>query len=123
MEIVDDGTLACLNIPRNENSRSFNCDEITQSKLVNRTFWVVDYLEDVPTKFSRAKGTKGQTLMRKSIKKNMCRKAARLEKAKKPLADKEFKRAMSPWLGWAKHSDSRNLIKKVITNKRKDLGL
>lgn len=64
-----------------------------------------------------------QTLMRKSIKKNMCRKAARLEKAKKPLANKEFKRAMSPWLGWAKHSDSRNLIKKVITNKRKDLGL
>lgn len=63
MEIVDDGTLACLNIPRNENSRSFNCDEITQSKLANRTFWVVDYLEDVPTKFSRAKGTKGQTLV------------------------------------------------------------
>ena len=64
-----------------------------------------------------------QTLMRKSIKKKMCRKAARLEKAKEPLTDKAFKQAMSPWLGWAKHSDSRNLIKKVLTNKRKDLKL
>ena len=32
--IVDDGTLACLNIPRDEKNRSFNCDETTQSKLV-----------------------------------------------------------------------------------------
>lgn len=64
-----------------------------------------------------------QTLMRKSIKKNLCRKAARLGKKKEPLADKDFKRAVAPWLGWAKHSDSRNLIKKVLTNKRKDLGL
>mgnify|MGYP006894137826 CR=1 FL=1 len=30
----DDGSLAFLNIPRDENSRSFNCDETTQSKLV-----------------------------------------------------------------------------------------
>ena len=37
----DDGSLAFLNIPRDENSRSFNCDETTQSKLVNTTFWVV----------------------------------------------------------------------------------
>lgn len=34
----DDGSLAFLNIPRDENSRSFNCDETTQSKLVNTTF-------------------------------------------------------------------------------------
>lgn len=37
----DDGSLAFLNIPRDENSRSFNCDETTQSKLVNTTFWVL----------------------------------------------------------------------------------
>ena len=35
----DDGSLAFLNIPRDENSGSFNCDETTQSKLVNTTFW------------------------------------------------------------------------------------
>ena len=42
----DDGSLAFLNIPRDENSRSFNCDETTQSKLVNTTFWVVDFIEE-----------------------------------------------------------------------------
>ena len=52
----DDGSLAFLNIPRDENSRSFNCDETTQSKLVNTTFWVVDFIEEVPTRFSKAKG-------------------------------------------------------------------
>ena len=60
----DDGSLSFLNIPRDEKSRSFNCDEITQSKLVNTTFWVVDFIEEVPTKFSRQKGTKGQTLVK-----------------------------------------------------------
>ncbi len=61
---IDDGGLAFLNIPRDKNSRSFNCDETTQSKLVNTTFWVADFLEDVPTKFSRQKGTAGQTLVK-----------------------------------------------------------
>lgn len=60
----DDGSLAFLRIPRNENSRSFNCDEITQSKLVNTTFWVLDFIEEVPTRFSKTKGTKGQTLVK-----------------------------------------------------------
>lgn len=32
---VDDGSLAFLNIPRDENNRSFNCDETSQSKIVN----------------------------------------------------------------------------------------
>lgn len=61
---TDDGSLAFLNIPRDEKSRSFNCDETTQSKLVNTSFWVVDYIEDVPTRFSKQKGTKGQTLVK-----------------------------------------------------------
>lgn len=60
----DDGSLAFLNIPRDENSRSFNCDETTQSKLVNTEFWVVDFIEDVPTKFSKQKGKTGQTLVK-----------------------------------------------------------
>lgn len=60
----DDGSLAFLAIPRDENSRSFNCDETTQSKLVNTTFWVTDFIEEVPTRFSKSKGTKGQTLVK-----------------------------------------------------------
>lgn len=60
----DDGSLAFPRIPRDESSRSFNCDETTQSKLVNTTFWVVDFIEEVPTRFSKSKGTKGQTLVK-----------------------------------------------------------
>lgn len=60
----DDGSLAFLRIPRDESSRSFNCDETTQSKLVNTTFWVVDFIEEVPTRFSKSKGTKCQTLVK-----------------------------------------------------------
>ena len=32
-------------------------------QIVNTEFWVFDFLEDVPTRFSKAKGTKGQTLV------------------------------------------------------------
>lgn len=60
----DDGSLAFLKIPRDENNRSFNCDETTQSKIVNTKFWVTDFIEEVPTRFSKAKGVKGQTLVR-----------------------------------------------------------
>lgn len=60
----DDGSLAFLKIPRDENNRSFTCDETTQSKIVNTTFWVTDFIEEVPTRFSKAKGVKGQTLVR-----------------------------------------------------------
>ncbi len=60
----DDGSLAWLDIPRDENNRSFNCDETTQSKIVNTTFWVTDFIEEVPTRFSKAKGAKGQTLVK-----------------------------------------------------------
>lgn len=64
MQGEDDGSLAFLRIPRDESSRSSNCDETTQSKLVNTTFWVVDFIEEVPTRFSKSKGTKGQTLVK-----------------------------------------------------------
>ena len=61
-EREDDGSLSFLNIPRDENCRSFNCDETTQSKLVNTSFWVVDFIEDVPTRFSKAKASKVRLL-------------------------------------------------------------
>lgn len=60
---VDDGSLAFLKIPRDENSRSLQGEEVKQSRIVNTSFWVFDFLEDVPTRFSKQKGTPGQTLV------------------------------------------------------------
>ncbi len=60
---VDDGSLSFLNIPRDENSRSMKGDQVKQEKIVNTSFWVFDFLEEVPTKYSKQKGTKGQTLV------------------------------------------------------------
>jgi len=51
-------------------------------------------------------------LMRKSIKKRFCRKAAKLNK--KMLDPKQYKMQISPWLGWAKHCNSKNLQKKIL---------
>jgi hypothetical protein len=48
---TDDGSLSFLKIEPDKNSRHFNCSEITQQKLINLSFWIVDYLEDVKTKF------------------------------------------------------------------------
>lgn len=57
---------------------------------------------------------RGQKLLRKSIKRNFCRKAHNLSKRKKPLSLAEYKQEIAPWLGWAKHSNSRNLLRKII---------
>lgn len=138
-EINDDGSLACLNIPRNADSRSFNCDVITQSKLCNREFYVLDYIEDVPTRYSKQEG-KGQIfpiadnrqdrrgrsldyvgyctyryarLLRKRIKHNLCRAISRLRHRLTTTA-KEFKQAIAPWIGWARHCNSRNLFTHII---------
>ena len=53
-------------------------------------------------------------LMRKTIKVRFCRKAAKLNK--KDLDTKQYKMQIAPHLGWAKHCDSKNLIKKIIKN-------
>lgn len=47
----DDGTLAFLNIPQDENNRHFNCPETTQQKLINLSFFVEDFIDGVKTKF------------------------------------------------------------------------
>lgn len=51
MSTEDDGSLACLNIPPDANLRRFNCQEITQQKLTNRSFWVIDFYDNVKTRF------------------------------------------------------------------------
>lgn len=55
-----------------------------------------------------------QKLIRKSIKKNFCRHVARLNKRNPPLPPKEYKQGICSWLGWAKHSNSKHLLKSII---------
>lgn len=62
-ETKDDGSLSFLQIPRDESSRSLQGEQTKQSKIVNTSFWVFDYLEDVATRFSASKGKQGQTLV------------------------------------------------------------
>ena len=55
------------------------------------------------------------TLLRKSIKKQFCRKIASVRKRErtKEVTTDQFKQEICPWWGWAKYCDSRNLIKKL----------
>ena len=49
--IKDDGSLSFLSIEPDKSSRQFNCPEITQQKLINLQFFVVDYLDEIKTKY------------------------------------------------------------------------
>lgn len=55
-----------------------------------------------------------QKLLRNKIKRNLCRTAARLNRRKIPLSQKEYKQRICPWLGWAKHSNSKHLLQTII---------
>lgn len=50
-------------------------------------------------------------IMRKSIKKNLCRKVVKLNK--KQISPAEFRRRVAPNLGWAKHCNSKHLLKTI----------
>ena len=54
--------------------------------------------------------------MRKSIKRNFCRKLAKLNK--REISDKEYKQNICSWLGWAKHCNSKNLLKTVLRDEK-----
>lgn len=54
---------------------------------------------------------RNQLFMRKRIKQNLCRAAAKLKY--KNINEKQYRMALAPWLGWVKHSNSRNLINKI----------
>jgi RNA-directed DNA polymerase len=55
---------------------------------------------------------KRQKLMRKGIKKNLCRMVARLRG--RALTAKEYRQRIASWLGWARHSDSKHLLQTII---------
>lgn len=220
----DDGTLAFLNIPKNPENPIYHCQQVNQSDLVNTSFYVLDCIPNVKTKFGpermlvilsnhrdapeseykkfftnskdikyilnyvkevlkvkyyvryaddmvffastkeelvfildkikqyigdlslRLKGNEqiflvadnrhdnhkrgldfvgyvfyhNQILIRKTIKKNLARKASKLKKAN--ISDTDYKQAISSWWGWLKTSNSRRLAQKLIKqNILKDL--
>lgn len=47
----DDGSLAFLKIQPDSSNKHFNCPETSQQKLTNLSFWLIDYVDDVKTKF------------------------------------------------------------------------
>lgn len=61
--------------------------------------------------------TYGVKVHDKNREQNFCREVARLNKREKPLSQKAYKQAVCPWLGWAKHSNSRHLLKTIIKQK------
>lgn len=54
-----------------------------------------------------------ETRIRKGIKRSLCRKIAKLRKAKHPISREDFLQAIAPWWGWLKYSDSQYLINKL----------
>lgn len=58
---------------------------------------------------------RNQTLLRKRIKQNLCRRVAALRG--KALTAKNFKQAVAPWLGWLQHCNGRHLTKKIMDYK------
>lgn len=48
---TDDGSLSFLGIAPDENNKHFNCEETTQQKLINLSFWLIDFIPGVKTKF------------------------------------------------------------------------
>lgn len=50
-DIEDDGSLKFLNIERNKKSREFNCKDISLQDLVNKEIYLIDYLDDVKTRY------------------------------------------------------------------------
>lgn len=49
----DDGTLACLHLSADRARKRFNCPDELQSNLVGKTFWVIVFFDNVPSKYSQ----------------------------------------------------------------------
>lgn len=61
-----------------------------------------------------------QILMRKSIKQNFCRIVAKKMKYNK-LTPLKLKQKIAPYLGWAKHSNSKHFLHKILKNYEKNI--
>ena len=131
----DDGSLSFLDIKPNEANKHFNGREVTQQSLINTTFWIVDYIKDVKTKYGEGRYLiKGKYELNdiesqsfkfftnsQDIKYILDRideldafprkvsKVKRLDKAVKH-------QSMASWMGWLKYCNSKRL--KVKLNQR-----
>lgn len=59
------------------------------------------------------KSCRKQKLIRKSIKQDFREKVSALNKLEN-ISEADYKRQVAAWLGWAKHSDSKRLLKTII---------
>lgn len=59
-----------------------------------------------------------QKLIRKSIKRNFCQAVSKLNRRKPEPTPMEFKQGIAPWLGWAKHSNSKHLLQTILTKEQ-----
>ena len=48
--IIDDGSLSCLQIERNPLNTNFHCQQIKQSLLTDKSFWIIDYVDNIKTR-------------------------------------------------------------------------
>ena len=100
------------------------CEDLFELRLTVKENWQIFPIAD--NRFDRHgraldyvgyKFYRRQKLIRKKTKQNFCRQCVRLNR-EQPLRDvKAYKRAVAPWLGWTKHSNSRNLLRKLINPK------
>ena len=56
------------------------------------------------------------TLLRKSIKKNLCRRVAHIRHMDIFIAPKKWKRWISSWWGWCKYCNSKHLLNKLFNS-------
>lgn len=61
---------------------------------------------------------RGQKLLRRGIKRNLCRAVGRLNRKTPMPAGKELREGVAPWLGWARSSDSRHLMRTILTREQ-----
>lgn len=61
-------------------------------------------------------------LLRKRIKQNFARKVAKLKK-RNALSNHQADQLLCSYMGWAKHCDSKNLLKKLIKNEQSTIRL
>lgn len=57
---------------------------------------------------------RNQKLIRKYIKQNFCRAAAKLNRLDPLPPLREYKQVLAAWLGWAMHSNSKHLLQTII---------
>lgn len=85
-------------------------------KLVFKDNYQVFKVEDRGISFVGYVIRHDYTLVRKNIKRSMCRKAARLGR-KKNITVEDYKQEMCSHIGWLKHCNGINLLKKILRYK------